>query len=262
MADEGEADPDLRQKVRKWLDHTGHPLEFRAAHALHAAGFCVTQGLYVPGEDPDRPREIDVVASVRPKSDLISLSCHLVVECKSSRDKPWVVFTRRSLVEVGQRAILAFSSGPIQAKLFGLARTGKLSGLTTFSRPHRIGFAGRQVFSKSDDKDIFYGAVQSVVAKTRSLYVEWCQRNGGIDEPTGAFFLPVVVVDGRVFEAYFDDAACDLVVEEVKRVRLHWAGAIARKSTAIDVVAESAFPDFVAQCRSDFLEVARMARRA
>jgi hypothetical protein len=84
----------LPDKVLEWLNEQGYPTEFQVANICDRHGFRVFQGYHVRGEDPDVPREIDVLA----QTDRISTNnylirvCH-VIECKWSKDKPWVVLT-------------------------------------------------------------------------------------------------------------------------------------------------------------------------
>src|SRR5262249_24084840 len=84
---------DLKSKVAAWLDKEGYPLEFRTANSFRRAGFRVRQSEYVRAEDGDKVREIDVAASKTWRLDKPMLRVYHVVECKWTKDKPWVVFS-------------------------------------------------------------------------------------------------------------------------------------------------------------------------
>jgi hypothetical protein len=75
-------------KVLKWLDEQGYPTEFQVANICARHGFRVFQGYHVRSENPDIPREIDVLAQMDEVSkDYLIRVCH-VIECKWSKDKP------------------------------------------------------------------------------------------------------------------------------------------------------------------------------
>ncbi len=86
----------LEQRVEKWINTEGYPLEFRTARALRQAGFRVRQGYYTRDDSNETPREIDVYASTDLRIDDLLLRVSLVIECKYVFEKPWIIFTSSS----------------------------------------------------------------------------------------------------------------------------------------------------------------------
>ena len=86
---------ELPEKVKAWLSGEGYPLEFATANTFERADFETRQGMYLSMPKTNAFREIDVVASRVVQNDQVSCRVSIVVECKWSRDKPWVVFTSR-----------------------------------------------------------------------------------------------------------------------------------------------------------------------
>jgi hypothetical protein len=88
-------DPDsqLTDKIKDWLLRQGYPLEFRVAAAFQNAGIEAVQGFYVRQRNTNSVRELDVVARIRSHVADMFASINLIVECKWSGDKPWIVFT-------------------------------------------------------------------------------------------------------------------------------------------------------------------------
>lgn len=87
----------LTSEVTKWFEKEGYPLEFRTAQVFQQNGFNTFQGYYCHGQGQDL-LEIDVLAHVDLRSgsaDPRLFRISYVVECKWSRDKPWVIFTSR-----------------------------------------------------------------------------------------------------------------------------------------------------------------------
>lgn len=81
----------LAEQVAKWLVTEGYPLEFQTAQAFETNGFSTSQGHYVHDELTHNAREIDVVADMTLRFENHGFfRAAQVVECKWSKDKPWV----------------------------------------------------------------------------------------------------------------------------------------------------------------------------
>ena len=82
---------DLQERVAHWLSNQGYPLEMTVASIFRKHEFDVSQGIYYSDPETAETREIDVVAD---RSDFVGLlGVFMVIECKSSKDKPWVIFS-------------------------------------------------------------------------------------------------------------------------------------------------------------------------
>jgi len=161
---------DLQTNVTEWLSKQGFPLEFATAKALADQGFRTDQGAYVPDPKTGVLREIDVIASSETSREGITFRTSVVVECKWSKDKPWVVFTSASARPSAEEWIAYTVASPFgEAVMFKLADDPTLQELHRKVQPVRFGFAGRQAFTEKNEKDQFYQAVQGVVAASVSL---------------------------------------------------------------------------------------------
>jgi len=98
----------IEVRLQEWLEKEGYPLEFRAAAAFRRAGFNVVRGWYVDGEPGGKRREIDLLAMDRAPGCQIGVD--VVVECKWSGDKPWVVFSREDPLPPALRTDLAIGT--------------------------------------------------------------------------------------------------------------------------------------------------------
>ena len=229
MADDNSHKP-LGEKVKDWFESEGYPLEFRVAQAFEEQGFVSHQGHYVMDESDEQAREIDVVADadVDLKGGAFIRVSH-VIECKWSRDKPWVIFTNRQS-RLSESACIAQTVGSMlgEAVMFCLAGESSLYALEMFRRPERGGFSGRRAFEKHDQEkyDQFYRAVQGVtsaaVAEARR-YDRPKPREFELPLATVIVF-PMIVVDTNLFEAYYDPRAGEVRVSEVDRLRIFWRG--------------------------------------
>jgi hypothetical protein len=86
----------MKDKIQDWIEKTGYALEMRVARTLRRAGFRAVQSEYYPDpSDPKKHREVDVVAYEDMTTDLHQSCLLLVLECKVTSAKPWVLFTNK-----------------------------------------------------------------------------------------------------------------------------------------------------------------------
>src|SRR5687767_1963194 len=88
------ANDKMKSAVLDWLEKQGYPLEMHVAEEFRKAGFEVTQSEFYLDPDTNQPREVDVLATnyveITPTERVVRI--RFVIECKRSRDKPWVMF--------------------------------------------------------------------------------------------------------------------------------------------------------------------------
>ena len=243
----------LRDKVAEWLSKEGYPLEFQVANCFHKNGFNVHQGGYITDGQSESLREVDVLAEINTRVNDILFRIYHVVECKWSKDKPWIIFTSPS-ARIDPAACVAqtIASKFGTAILWASAGEKSLHSLSLFSIPYRPGFGGRQAFGKGND--IFYSAMQSVVSATYAVAIRYDDR---LTVPFGFpkiahIVFPIIVVDGKLFEAYFDSDNGNVNIEEQSKARLHWRGAESWKYfSTLDIVTVDVLDDFVQQRRAE-----------
>jgi hypothetical protein len=197
---------DLSSKVAKWLHSEGYPLEFRAANIMRSSGFRARQGEYVRRRDQDGAREVDVVASMHQSSeDGVVIRISQVVECKWSKDKPWVIFVSPS-AHISSSACAAQSIGSEYgvAVKWAIAGDQLITEMNLFSSPIAPGFNGRQAFSNKGN-DHFYDSMKSVTDKSTALVTEYdrSKRKSGSLPRTCVVAFPIILVDGKIFGSLF-----------------------------------------------------------
>lgn len=247
MSDERNEVKPFDDKLKTWLGEQGYPTEFRTANICRRHGFRAWQGFHVRDEQSPTPREIDVVASIDYPRDGSLIRIEHVFECKWSKDKPWIVFTSTNS-RIAPSACAAQTIGDLlaSAAIWAVAGDPQLHALDYFCTPDRPGYGGRQAFSKGQDQ--FYSALAAVADLSFLL----ANRDQRIQKPYytmpdhAVLAFPIVVVEGRLYEAYFDNKLNDVRLEERKRVRCHWRGAASWDfHTTIDVVALDYLDEFM-----------------
>jgi len=237
MSNPSEPKP-IEERLAEWLYSEGYPTEFRTANLFQRNGFAASQGYFVEGEADDLKREIDVLASSTIRTKYGFLRVSYVVECKWSGDKPWIVFTSPTNIMAPSALIAQTISSKLGAAAMWIAAgNATLTNLSTFSTPRRGGFGGRQAFSKGNDH--FYSAVQSVVGNA-SHYAAWYDRGtrdpGKMPESCVIVF-PIVVVEGDLYEAYFNKNTEKVDLRKSGHIRCHWKGSTAWNFFAsVDIV--------------------------
>jgi hypothetical protein len=244
--------PSLVKRLTAWMNSEGYPTEFRTANKFRQYGFHARQGEYIKGREETK-REIDVLAWVSVQRDYGFIRVCYVVECKWSLEKPWIVFTSPTTkMATSAMAAQTISSTLGAATMWAIAGHEELKAMDTFLAPIRGGFGGRQAFSTG--RDHFYSAVQSAVANAAayaSSYDEG-ERWGGAMPEACIIVFPIVVIEGDLFEASFDQDINDVSLKSVDKVRCHWMGSTDWKHRAtVDIVSLSHLDIFLAQRRDE-----------
>ena len=202
------------------------------ARALERAGFRTRQGFHV--RDGDKAREVDVVA-FRHIGELTEFN---LVECKYAK-KPWVVFSAQQSVAVPLCARAVITSKNIAPALAAIDH-GDYPGVSILVERPRIGFSVVQALTdkhEDSDHDRTYQALRSLVNKAKRF---------GESIGLRAIIFPVVVMKGRLFEAYWDEESKRVTVAPCRWKRLHWFGAEAVESFAIlDVVTTDSLEQYL-----------------
>ena len=214
----------LLQKLKAWLDKQGYPTEFQVANVCQRHGFRVFQGSYVSGTETANPREIDVIATRDHNLRDHLIRVEQIIECKWSKDKPWVVLTS-SHGQMASGACIAQTIGNLLGStlLWLLAGDEDLHKMGLFCTPERPGFGGRQAFTEKND--LVYSAMQSVTDAAISSMAKYDRqaRPAGVMPENVVIGFPVIVIQGELFEAFFDRKAASqrqaMVMNEIGQER-------------------------------------------
>jgi hypothetical protein len=207
LVDKGK--PDLSAQVRDWLSKEGMPFEMEVATRLQHRGFSVTQGAYYIDETTRKSREVDVIASTSRwlKTPNVTLTLRLVIECKYSRDKPWVLLTsqrsdRASIVGTDSSRVFADDNG--RALLSNLKAEDVKNSLFLTGRS-ASGYGAVTAFKKKDSATDEAYAAPLAVAKAAQTIGKTDAKPGPFSTLAGHIrclvTVPCVVIDGSLFTA-------------------------------------------------------------
>lgn len=211
---------------------TGFPTEVVTASTLESGGWYAALGQsYLDGQT-SQSREFDVrgYRDVRGRfpNDPYHFGVYLVIECKKSA-KPWVIFTHDNSGEKGHGKDLgAFIHHPVahHERFWGRGSSSKDVALTndTLRAYHhyfdsaRWGHNYYEAFRSRETADHstqIYTAINLVVNATRFLVSTF----GNPADEWKPVFYPVIVVDGRLFEAVVKSPTA-VELEEKKHIIL------------------------------------------
>jgi hypothetical protein len=239
---------ELKEKISAWLLKQGYPLEMRVAEACVKAGFKVRQSDYYADPQFDKPREIDVSASVQRIFRDILVRLALSVECKADNSKPWVIFAS-DRIRLHQRARVAQRS----ATLFGhiwlehVSERADVQNLEIFrlSSPPAYGVAA----AFSDGADIPYTALMAAATAANAKTKAEDTQSG---EWICSIHFPVVVTEAPLFLCTLGNNS-EPVLKDIERATLVWRNPVYRMPHCIiDVVHASSIDAFTKDAIASF----------
>lgn len=194
----------LESKLKEWLETQGYPLEMEVAQEFRESGFRVGQGSYYHDPDTKQPREIDVVASQTEIIENLQVFLTCFVSCKSSRDKPWVLFTTERSPQEGNSHFYGMVASRLGMQLlFALKRQQNEPLPLALAPRERMAYGVTVGLRARDASDIAYAAVMSA-AKAAVSRATTVRTEYEPEEAIVEVMVPTVVVDGLLFEYYLD----------------------------------------------------------
>jgi hypothetical protein len=178
-------------------------------------GYNVIQSDYYFDQESKSNREIDVKAFVQRMIQRVLFRISFIVECKLSKDKPWILFTSQDS-KISDKAkiaqILSTFCGTFY--LLRLCEKKEYWDKGLFDIGIRPAFGITQGFTTG--KDIPYQAITGVAKATDAI----CKKNS--DSKQGLICnvcIPIVVTEDKLFESFYEN---DIVVNEVESGVLLW----------------------------------------
>ena len=241
----------IDQRLLEWLEKQGYPLEMRVAKAFQAAGARVIQSEYYVDPVREESREIDIVADWQQWFNHAIVTITFVIECKSSKDKPWILFVSpdarlSDAARVAQRAASRLG----QQVLSTIARESSAQDLFIFRLPDAPAYSITQAFTSSHD--LCYAAATTVASACSA------QARAADRPPPQALkrllnlevVFPVLVTEARLFEASLQQDSSVSLAERTSGVLLWRNPIVGLPHTIIHVLSLPALEQFIAEART------------
>lgn len=222
-------DAKVADRVADWLEKQGYPLEMRTAREFRAADISVDVNRYHVDSESGRQREIDIYATFESKigDSEKRVEVAVAIECKSARDKPWILLTDDEWKPNGVHFWWHRIDSPqhwlssLQEDV-GKAKDRSAAGLLPLLYPRRdsIGYSLVRAFAGGNE-DVAFGAMASATKAALSMRENVNARHEFVGEfYTFSVIYPVVLVDAPLMR-------CDLGDDGQPRLRAIDRGTVA-----------------------------------
>jgi len=237
---------DLIRKIKEEIEKSGFPLE------LFVIDICSKKNT---GRKPNQRytydgklKEIDLHAffeeikfnsSSNPQHTVSSL----IIECKKSKEKPWIFFS--SPMFKGSHSFHFLKYLSTYDDYFLKNKKHKLLGQIWkhITKNHYLDtkipkcISYFEAFKNPNQESRIYDAVQSVLAFMKYNMTNWVSRERSEYDGFNHFYYPIIVIDGALFEANVEDGRTRLIERNHLQIRTLFDGYI----YIIDVVKKSYF---------------------
>jgi hypothetical protein len=234
----------IETRLNEWINSQGYPLEMRVARRFQDAAFVAGVSEFFKDPETGEVREIDVMAVQSESLTDIDARVTFVVECKSSRDHPWVFFVSgpKAATHIHTHVVFTLAS-KLGRRLLNVVkrREGIEAKLPLFTMPIRPAYGATQAFTSG--KDVVFEAAMSVLKAATARVTEVDQASD--DWPAAEIIIPVIATDARLFE-YYLDLEGKSVLTEISAALLVWRNpSLGRYISLVFVVREDTLGEFI-----------------
>jgi hypothetical protein len=261
----------LPAKIREWLNSQGYPLEMQTLQMCREARLDADPSWFYLDKESGDYREADVrTATQEEMSGGSVLAITAIMECKQSRDKPWIVFTNSGYQGFNRfRFENRFIPDYMRDWWQALTETIDTHHLPYPLEPKKpMGYALVRALA-TGDKDFAYAALMAVTKAALGAVNDLEERAADHlkrhHEPTlyYSLVLPVLVIDAPLYTCTLGDDG-EPVLNESKRCTLNWGNRVSvdqPKSTLIEVVTKQAVPELLEELVAATTDIHRIADR-
>lgn len=245
-----------KKNIIEEINKTGFPLELRVSKFLQDNGYHVANNLYYIDQDEGKGREVDMRAlknfrfNVEGKSYFIR-HCFLI-ECKRSKEKPWVVFSSPQTVYDRRRFFLQCRGVKTTTKWEDYGVPKKLEKIHPFSKYERRGRSFFEPFKNDKGGVTIY---KSLITSVKASIAMRNNEFGAGAKGNACIYYPVIVFDGKLHEAFLDDEN-NIIDQEVDSVIVSFyyeSPKYKDERFLVPIVTERSFPTFCSDLDSVLL---------
>ncbi len=234
---------DLETKVLAEIEKTGYPFELWASECLRSFGYRVANNIYFVDKDEGKGREYDLRALKNEEINLDGRKHYvrhcLLVECKRSAKRPWVVFTS-PVNSYDQEPCELYVAGAIKEKLIK-EELYQIKEHPVFSPPRR----GRSYFEPFKGAEDGEAVFKALTTATKAL-VDAVESSFAAGGNSICFYYPIVLFDGILFEAYLENKAIRLERTNHLAVSMFYRSATYKEIlVTVPIVTRAGLTDFI-----------------
>lgn len=236
----------LDNKILKWINKGGFPLELKAIKILKNIGYSIGQSINYLDSQTNNPREIDIMAYKYYKLNNTWLTITLTIECKYSPDKPWIGFSSiDNRFDIKDTIVHRFSNKVGKDYLNELVNDDLVKSLLLFKTEDLRCFNVTRAFS--DNLDMAYSATTSVINATQA-FVNKANKLKRIIR----IFFPIVLVDGLIYNCFLNEQD-EIEIKKEGMLKLITTNSFESKSfNFIDIISLDMFESIAKQYYNEF----------
>lgn len=234
--------------VRKWLREKGFPFEMKVANTFLAHGFGALQGTYYTDPESKKSREIDVFARLNAATNDFTISLEVIVECKYSKDKPWILFYGALSSNSPLQPSEPYNKDTGDALLSNLGSCQSLSGHGFFLGPEKTAYSGTTAHQDNDDRA--YKAFSAITCALRYAYYPPSFLFTALASRTIKIKVGISVIQGSLYGAELDSAG-ELCVTPLQWGRVRLKQGQPSQDVLLDVVTFEYLPTFLEQVKKE-----------
>jgi len=257
---------DLIKKIKKEIKDSGFPLEIFVIDICSKknTGRMPNQRYTYEGE----LKEIDLHAffeeiDYNTKKTPQHTSSNLIIECKKSRDKPWVFFSSPMFANSDSFSFLKYLSS--YDSYFSKKKKHKLLGRIwkNIKKNHYLDrkipkcISYFEAFKNPSQESKIYEAIQSVLSFMKYDMHHWLNKSESKYEAVTDFYYPIIVLDGGLFEANVKNGKTKVIERKHIQIRTLLDGEI----YIIDVIKKEYFKKFLNKLEENHKEVVREIKK-
>jgi hypothetical protein len=249
MADEDNGTDSLKEKIKDHIEVTGFPLEMFALNVC--SKFETGREPSIRYEHEGRVQEIDLVTSFfrhpwKKRGNLVDMQntvTSMVIECKKTSAKPWVLFSSRHYKFDDLKELTIYNSH-FDAIFANERRPRLLSQIDHALNELHLGstktsrcVAYHEAFKTQDQPSAIYKAIDSVLKYIAYARLKHDFSSGLFSQ----FYVPVILLDGQLFQASIEGDDIEISGQQRLQLRTYYR----HRLYVIEVVTKPAFEEFV-----------------
>ncbi len=202
----------LEERILEKISKTGFPLELRVSELLNNIGYYVANNPYYVDLDEDKGREIDLRAlknyDFKIEGTQYFVRHCLLIECKKSSDKPWVIFTSPETSYDSEYFDVDCSGADFDSDIQGSLKVfDQLENIHPFCKHKRRGRSFFEPFKNNLAGETIFKALISTAKASIGMRDNKFASGGN----SMCFFYPIVVFEGKLFEAYLNKGKIEII---------------------------------------------------
>lgn len=232
---------DLSKKIGDWLERQGYPFEMYVAQQFQKLGFSVNQSVYYKDEESGKFREIDVIAYTYREINGVWFNITLIIECKASRDKPWIIFKGKNMYKsydfIYER-YMTYNWRMLFDNLRDSDDESAQKAIRMFDiKDNPIGYSITQAFTEG--QDVTFAALNGVTKS--SIY--FMKKTNESRRKMCNIYIPIIAIDSMLFSTFLDETG-QILVEESDIAKMAWRRSYDNHSVVlVEIITKNAIPN-------------------